>query len=245
MPRLDVSLSGSGSGATNQNNVPKPTANTLQLQRPSTSRAATINDRPNPSTASSAQSSSNNKPDVVVHQQLQTYINPPPAKDENLWGDADDEFILIASQMVDNMDMDAINQQIIVQSMNLSQNNAIETKMPDPAQDLLKNFLHTTEDDDRLFSEIDNFDNYGNPEINDVLMKTQQQNENERPPSPSVFKIPTAIRHEKRVTSTQIQYSTQNDMNFSFRPESHPQSTQYSQRIEIPRSIEPTGNFDL
>lgn len=229
MPRLDVSLTSAGTS----NKANHPSA--LHISRPSTPKAVR-ND--NPIGASS--STSNNKPNVAPQPLLtQKTINvpppPPPLKDENLWDDADDECILIASQMVDNMDMDAINQQIIVQSMNMSQSNAAETKVKNVAQNILMDLLRSSEEEDRIFSEIENFDDIGNPEMN----KTQAS---QRPTSPSVFKVPMQIRHEKR---TVVQSSTQFDMNISFRPQGLPQSTQFSQNIEIPRPMEPAGNFEI
>lgn len=220
MRKLDVSVSGAGSS-----NGPTTTSS---LIRPSTSKACLANVN-----LHSASSSNTNK--SVVHQPQKANVPQSPPKNENeyLWADADDEFILAASQMVDNMDMDAINQQIIVQSENMSQNNVIAPKLQD---DILKEIFHATEDDDRLFSEINNFDNIGN-DMN-LTSKTPHPNNQfgERPASPSVFKVPTEVRQEKRIfTSTQI------EMNFSFRPETHPQSTQFSQ----PKSIEPNGMCGL
>lgn len=231
MRKLNVSLT----GASNQTTDSEPTP-ALQLQKPSTSTAQPINERPSNPTTSSA--SSNPKPSVA-HQSQRNNNAPPPAppSNENLWGgDADDEFILIASQMVDNMDMDAINQQIIVQSMNMSQSNMIEMKMPNEEQDIVKHLLQFTEEDDRIFSEINNFDAIGNPNLRSGALP---QANDERPVSPPVFKIPAEIPREKRgpITSTQI------DMNLSFRPHGHPQSTQFSQNIEIPRPMEPIGNI--
>ncbi|XP_037047670.1 uncharacterized protein LOC119082296 [Bradysia coprophila] len=225
MRKLNVSLT----GASNQSTQSNP-SNVLQLQKPTTSTS--INDKPNPTSSSG---NSIRKPDVT-HQTQRNNVPPPPvppAKDENLWADADDEFILIASQMVDNMDMDAINQQIIVQSMNMSQNNMVEIKMPNEEQDVVKNLLQFTEEDDRIFSEINNFDVIGNPNLRAGTLPQA----NERPVSPSVFKVPSEVPRDKRAP---IQTSTQIDMNFTFRPQDQPQSTQFSQNIEIPRPMEPT-----
>lgn len=230
MRKLDVSFGGAGSSS----QVDNPSA--VQLSKPSTSKVT--NDKPIATTASAHTTGKQN----VVPQTN----NLPPAKDDNLWGDADDECILIASQMVDNMDMDAINQQIIVQSMNLSQNNGVETKIQNEAQNIWKDFFHSTEEDDRIFSEMNNFDNIGNQDMNEllsstVIQKTPHQQASQRPTSPSVFKVPMQIRNDKRVT---VQTSTQIDMNITFRPEGMPQSTQLSQKIEIPRPMEPVGNFE-
>lgn len=231
MRKLNVSLS--SAGASNQSDNPGPTS-TIQLSKPSTSKVVN-NDKQN---AASSSAQSNNKPDVALQPQT---INIPPPKDENLWADADDECILIASQMVDNMDMDAVNQQIIVQSMNLSQGNVVEPKVLSEAQNILKDFLQSSEEDNRIFSELNNFDNIGNQDITQITTSTQKPSHQatQRPKSPSVFKVPTQIRHDKRT----IPSSTQRDMNISFRPEGRPQSTQFSQNIEIPKPFEPAGNF--
>lgn len=241
MRKLNVSLTGAGT----QNNESNST-NALQIQKPTTSTVHPIDDKPTPSTSTA---NFNREPDVVLQSQRNNVPPPPvpsPPKDENLWADADDEFILIASQIVDNMDMDAINQQIIVQSMNMmSQNNVIELpKMPSDEEqqvepDVVKNFMQFTEEDDRIFSEMNNFDIIGNPNLYGGTLPQA-----ERPVSPSVFKIPE-IRMDRR-TQINIHTSTQNDMSSSFRPHGHPQSTQFSQNIEIPRPMEPTGkNFSL
>lgn len=236
MRKLDVSLL----GASNQADTTKASG-TLQLSRPSTSKAVT-NDKQNECT------SSNNKPILAPQPQPS---NAPPSNDENLWGDADDECILIASQMVDNMDMDAINQQIIVQSMNLSQNNAAKTKLNKAPDNFLKDLLQSTEEEDRIFSELNNFDNIGNinQHMNEYLNNHQNspdgrktnQISSQRPSSPSVFKVPAQIRPDKRTyPSLAIPSSSQNDPNISFRPENQPQSTQFSQRI--PKPLKQTGN---
>lgn len=230
MRKLNVSLS--SAGASNQSDNAEPT-NTMQLSKPSTSKNVN-NDEQN---AASSSAHSNNQRDVA--HQIQT-ANVPAPNDENLWADADDECILIASQMVDNMDMDAINQQIIVQSMNLSQNNVVETKPINEAQNILNDFFQSSEEDNRIFSEINNFDNIGNQDMTERITSTQCNPATQRPKSPLVFKVPTQFRHDKRTIPAPIQSSTQRDMNISFRPEGLPQSTQFSQQIEIPK---PFGNL--
>lgn len=231
----------SGAGASNQPESPKPNS-ALQMSRPSTSKVAT-NDKPS---ATSSSAHAIRKPDVAPQPST---TNVPPLKDDNLWGDSDDECILIASQMIDNMDMDAINQQIIVQSMNMSQGMNGETKEKTEAQNMFKDFLQSTEEDDRIFSEINNFDNIGNHDTNDFFSSTvipkapEHHQASQRPTSPTIFKIPSHIPHEKRANPTvTFQSSTQIEMNISFRPELHPQSTQFTQNIEVPR---PTGNLKL
>lgn len=228
MRKLNVSFNGAGDTHT-QSNDPKPS--TSALVKPSTSKASVTNDKPNPT---SSIASTNRKPDIPQPSHV---TNDQPPKDD-LWGDADDEFILIASQMVDNMDLDAINQQIIMQATNMSQGNVVEEKIPNEAQNVLQNFFNATEEDDRLFSEMHNFDDIGNTEMNDVQKTPYPNNDPDvRPTSPSVFKVPTG-RYVKPVQS-----STQIDMNLSFQPESHPQSTQFRQQIEIPKPVQPTGKF--
>lgn len=239
MRKLDVSLC----GASNQADTIKASG-TLQLSRPSTSKVVT-NDKQN------EPSSSNNNPIVASQPQPQPQpSNVPPSNDENLWGDTDDECILIASQMVDNMDMDAVNQQIIVQSMNMSQNHGAKTKPNNVPDKLLKDMLQSTEEEDRIFSELNNFDNIGNinQHMNEFLNNHQNppvslkanQAHSQRPTSPSVFKVPAQIRPDKRTqSSVPIPSSSQNDFNITFRPEAQPQSTQFSQRIPLKQ----IGNF--
>lgn len=198
---------------------------------------------------SSSSAQTYKQPDVVIQPQI---ISVPSGNDEHLWDDADDECILMASQMLDNME--TIGQQIIVQSMNMSQGNAVETKM-NKQPNVYKDLLQSTEEEDRIFSELNNFDNIGNinQHMNEIL-KDHHSQANQRPPqvcsqrptSPSVFKIPTQFRVDKRTNaSLAVPSSTQNDLNFSFRPEGQPQSTQFSQRIEIPQPLEQRGSLSL
>lgn len=235
MRKLDVSLC----GTSNSSDTPKAIS-TLQMLRPSTSKGVT-DDKEN---ARSSSAYSNNKPQIV---------NVPPNNDE-MWADADDELILIASQVVDNMDV--IGQQIIVQSMELSQNNVAERNTNNGADKFLKDFLQSTEEEDRIFSELINFDTVGkdkdmNEYLNDnqntlVNQITPQINSSQRPISPTVFKVPMTIPYNRPVNGTvAIPSSTQNDPNFTFRPEDLPQSTQFSQRIEIPKPVEQIGNLNL
>lgn len=235
MRKLNVSLS--SAGTSNQSDSAEPTSS-IQLSKPSTSKVVNYDKQNAASSSASSSALANNKPVVAPQQQT---VNIPPPKDENLWADADDECILIASQMVDNMDMDAINQQIIVQSMNLSQSNVVEPKVISEAHNILKDFLQSSEEDNRIFSELNNFDNIGNQDMTEIIGSTQRASypATQRPKSPSVFKVPTQIHHDKRT----MQSNTQRDMNLSFRPQGRPQSTQFIQNIEIPKPFEQAGNF--
>ncbi|KAJ6649023.1 hypothetical protein Bhyg_04255 [Pseudolycoriella hygida] len=236
MRKLDVSLTGATASTSKQSINVNPT---LQLSRPTATKYVS-NDKP---TTSSSSGFSIKKSDDAP----QTTSTNVPAFNDNLWSDADDECILIASQMVDNMDLDAINQQIIVQSMNMCQNNNVETKEKCEAQNILKDFLQSTEEDDRIFSEINNFENIGNQEMNEILSQqviTKASNEvNGEKASNGVNGEKASNGRTNRVCIVQARSQiSQIDMDISFEPMGRPQSTQFSRNIEIPKPIQPVAS---